>query len=98
MALLLGRMRRGHRQRKVTWNAQELQRGLSVWDMESKRHSVTDEGIGVNRCLDQKSRFYSSAVKRSGAKEGCGLFYILRNPSDSCAEMDGGGEQKGKTY
>lgn len=65
--------------------------------MGSKGHSGTDEGIGVSGGLDQKSEFYSSAVKRFGAKEGCGLIYILRNPSNSCAEMDGGSEQKGKT-
>lgn len=66
--------------------------------MGSKGHSGTDEGIGVNRGFDRKSGFYSSALKRFGAKEGCGLIYILRNPSNSCAEMDGGGEQKEKTY
>lgn len=60
--------------------------------MGSKGHSGTDEGTGVSGGLDQKSEFYSSAVKRFGAKEGCGLIYILRNPSNSCAEMDGGGD------
>lgn len=82
--MILGRMRREHRQRKVTWHAP----GASGWG----GGCLADEGIGVNRGLDQKSGFYSNAVKSSGAKEGCGLIHILSDPSNSCAEKDGGGE------
>lgn len=35
-------------------------------------------------------------MKRFGAKEGWGLIYVLRTPSNSCAEVDGGGEQEGR--
>lgn len=47
----------------------ELQRGLSSWDVGSKGYSGTEEGVRVDRGFGQKSGYYVSAVKRSGAEE-----------------------------